>query len=192
MKNIFSKYSAFILSFFSALALVGCSKDDIPDPTSTTQSNMSAVVNGENWNASSGNYKLGSRTITDGASAFYGTGDTLTVIGVQAIGTDTTAIMISVKLDANVKLKDGNVGIYRIRSGTSGDGKAYFFPNGISANALQDTREKYNTGITNGELRITEYDAVNKKVSGDFGFSMSASGETTYTVIAGKIENVTF
>lgn len=192
MKNISKRILFLLLPLLGGALLFGCDSDDIPDPVNIEQSGMSAVVNGENWNASNGNYKLGSRTITDGASAFLGTGDTLTIIGVQVVGTDTTAIMLSVKLDADVKLKDGKVGTYRLRSGTSGEGKAYFFPNGISANALQGTREKYNAGITNGELRITEYDAVKREVSGDFGYSMSASGETTYTVIAGKIENVTF
>ncbi|RDV15076.1 hypothetical protein DXT99_10395 [Pontibacter diazotrophicus] len=185
MKNIFSKYSAFILPVLGCLALVGCSKDEIPDPVSSTSSGISAVVNGVNWEASSGNYKLGSRTITNGADAFVGTGDTLTIIGVQVQDGDTTAIMLSVKLSAD------RVGSYRLRGGTSGDGTAYFL-DGVSEAALQETKEKYSGGITNGELQITQYDAANYSVSGNFGFSMSATGETTYTVIAGEIENVTF
>lgn len=174
------------LPLLGGVALFGCDSDDAPDPVVTIQSGMSAVVNGADWKASNGNYKLGSRTINEGASAFVGTGDTLTIIGVQVQGTDTTAIILSVKLNAK------KVGSYRLRSGGAGEGVAYFLPDGIAANALQATKENYNSGITNGELRIAEYDSVNYNVSGNFGFSMSASGETTYTVVAGKIENVTF
>ncbi|GAB3533590.1 hypothetical protein GCM10027443_19280 [Pontibacter brevis] len=173
------------MTVFGSLVLAGCSKDEFPDPVNSTSSGISAVVNGVKWGASNGNFKLGSRTITNGADAFIGTGDTLTIIGVQVLDGDTTAIMLS------VKLRTDRVGSYRLRSGTAGDGKAYFL-NGVSEAALQETKEKYSGGITNGELQISQYDATNYSVSGNFGFSMSATGETTYTVVAGEIENVTF
>lgn len=186
IKDIFCKYFNLFLPLLCVLALSGCSDDDIPDPVGSTEGGITAVVNGANWSSSQGNYKLGNRTITDGASAFVSTGDTLTIVGVQVQGTDTTAIMLSVKLKAD------KVGSYQLRTGTAGDGKAYFFPDGISANDLRETREQYSTGITNGELQISKYDLGEYRVSGNFGFSMSATGETTYTVIAGEIENVTF
>lgn len=186
IKYTFYKYLAFGLVSIG-LGLSGCSDDDIPNPApgGNTQKSMSAVVNGIDWEASGGNYRLGSRVISNGASAFVETGDTLTIIGVQVQGTDTTAILLSIKLDAD------KVGSYRLRSGTSGDGKAYFL-NGLSEASLRETKEKYDGGITNGELRVSQYDVANYRVSGSFGFSMAATGETTYTVVAGEIANVTF
>ncbi|PRY16353.1 hypothetical protein CLV24_101198 [Pontibacter ummariensis] len=185
MKNFFCKHILYFLPILCGLFLAACGDDDMPDPTVVTTSGMSAVVNGADWSSSNGNFKLGNRTITDGASAFVGSGDTLTIIGVQALPTDTTAIMLSVKLSPE------KVGTYQLRSGTAGQGKAYFLTK-VSGNALAETKEKYGAGITNGNLRITSYDAANYSVSGDFAFSMSATGETTYTVVAGEIDNVTF
>lgn len=185
-KNILTKGVAFFLPVLFTLLLSGCSDKDVPTPVNSSQSSMTAIVNSASWESSNGNYKLGARTITDGASAFVSTEDTLTVIGVQVQGSDTTALMLSVKMNPK------KVGSYRIRSGASGDGKAYFFPNGIPPNALQETRENYSTGITNGELQIVQYDSINYSVSGNFGFSMSAPGEMTYTIISGSIDNVTF
>lgn len=185
MKKIFNKYIAFFLPIVSVVVLAGCSDKDLPEPSGSTKGGITAVVNGVDWESSSGSYKLGLRTIPGGANAFVDVGDTLTIIGVQVQGIDTTAIMLSVKLTA------GKVGSYRFRSGTTGNTKAYFFT-GVSDNDLEDTKEKYNAGITNGELRITEYDPTNSSISGDFGFSMSATDEITYTIVAGKIENVTF
>lgn len=185
MKSVSCKYFMLYLSVLCGLMLSGCEKDALPDPVNSTQANMTAVVNGADWEATNGNYRLGTRVINNGASAFVGTGDTLTIIGVQVQGTDTTAIVLSVKLNAKRE------GAYRFRSGASGDGKAYFV-RGLSEAALQETKEKYDGGITNGELRISQYDAINYRVSGNFGFSMSASGETTYTAVAGEIQDVTF
>ncbi|MFD3000166.1 hypothetical protein ACFS7Z_07325 [Pontibacter toksunensis] len=174
------------LPLLGGVVLFGCDGDDAPDPVVANSSGMSAVVNGVDWKASNGNFKLGSRTITEGTSAFVGTGDTLTIVGVQVQGTDTSAIILS------VKLKPKKIGSYRLRSGGTGEGIAYFLPDGIAANALKETKGNYNGGIINGELQIAAYDSINYNVSGNFGFSMSAPGETTYTIIAGKIENVTF
>jgi hypothetical protein len=186
MKSIYRKFFVFALSVSAVLMMAGCSDDDMPDPGSGhTQSGITAVVNGADWASSRGNFKLGTQTVTNGASAFVGAGDTLTIIGVQVQGTDTTAILLSVKLNAD------KVGSYRLRSGAAGDGKAYFLTD-FSEAALQETKAKYDIGITNGELRISKYDAANYSISGNFGFSMAATGETTYTVIAGEIENVTF
>ncbi|WP_345158980.1 DUF6252 family protein [Pontibacter saemangeumensis] len=186
MKDIYKKGSGLLLGALSGLlALSGCSDNDAPTPVSTEQSGITAVANGADWASSKGNFKLGTRTVTNGASAYVGAGDTLTIIGVQVQGADTTAIVLSVKLEAE------KVGSYRLGNGTTAEGTAYYLTR-ISGDALQETKETYNGGITNGELRITEYDASDYKVSGDFGFSMSAPGETTYTVVAGKIENVTF
>ena len=128
---------------------------------------------------------MGSRTVSNGASAFTESGDTLTIIGVQVQGTDTTAIVLSVKLD------EDQVGTYQLGSGTAAKGMAYFLTR-ISNGALQETKARYEGGVNNGELQITEYNAVAHSVSGSFGFSMSVPGETTYTVVAGKIEDVTF
>lgn len=186
MNNVFSKYPVFFLpALLSVLVLSGCSDDGVPDPVSTEQGGITAVANGADWESSNGNYKLGTRTVSNGASAYVGAGDTLTIIGVQVQGTDTTAIVLSVKLSAE------KVGSYPLRNGTAGKGNAYFLT-GISGNALQETKERYNAGVTNGNLQITEYDPANYSVSGNFGFSMSATGDTTHTVVAGKIENVTF
>ncbi|MCC9165476.1 hypothetical protein [Pontibacter harenae] len=185
MKNITHKYFILYLSVICGLMLFGCDKDEAPDFVNSTPSSMTAVVNGADWKATSGNYKLGTRVINNGASAFLGSSDTLTIIGVQVQGTDTTAIVLSVKLTTD------RVGSYRFRSNATSNGNAYFV-HGFSTAALQETKEKYNGGITNGELRITQYDAANYRVTGDFAFSMSASGETTYTAVAGKIQNVTF
>jgi hypothetical protein len=186
MKSIYNKFFVFALSVCAGLVMSGCSDDDVPDPgIGNTKSGITAVVNGADWASSQGNFKLGTKTVTNGASAFVGAGDTLTIIGVQVQGTDTTAIVLSVKLNSD------KVGSYKLRSGATGDGKAYFLTD-FSEAALQETKEKYDIGITNGELRISEYDAANYSISGDFGFSMAATGETTYTIIAGKIENVTF
>lgn len=184
-KYILTKWVAFSLPVLFTLLLSGCSDKEVPTPVNSSQSSMTAVVNGASWESSNGNYKLGTRTITNGVSAFAEAGDTLTVIGVQVQGTDTTAIMISVKLDAD------KVGIYPLRTGTAGKGNAYFLTN-ISGNALEETKAQYSGGITNGELQVTQYDPANYSVSGSFGFSMSAPGETTYTVISGSIDNVTF
>ena len=185
MKSIYNKFFVFALSVFAGSAMSACSDSDAPTPVITEQRGITAVANGTDWAASSGNYKLGTRTVTNGASAYIGAGDTLTIIGVQVQGADTTAIVLSVKLG------EGKVGSYRLGNGTAAKGTAYYLTH-ISGDALQETKEAYNGGITNGELRITEYDAADYNVSGDFGFSMSAPGETTYTVVAGKIENVTF
>ncbi len=165
--------------------LAGCEEKELPDLVNNTPSDITAVVNGTDWKATPGTYRLGTRVINNGASAFVGSGDTLTVMGVQVQGSDTTAIVLS------VKLRTDRVGTYRFRSNATGDGKAYFV-RGLSAAALQETKKKYNGGITNGELQVTQFDAANYKVTGNFAFSMSASGETTYTVVAGKIQNITF
>lgn len=186
MKSILRKYYNLFLPLLSVLVLSGCSDNDVPDPVVSIKGGITAVVNGSSWAASQGNYKLGNRTVTDGASAFVGNGDTLTIVGVQVQGTDTTAIMLS------VKLKTDRVGTYRLGTGTAGDGNAFFFPDGISGSDLRETKERYSTGITNGELQITQYDLGEYRVSGNFGFSMSATGETTYTVISGNVDNVTF
>lgn len=185
MESFFSKYYAFPVLLFSIILLAGCSDNEVPDPAPSTQGSITAVVNGAAWASSEGNYKLGARTITKGASAFVGTGDTLTIIGVQVQGTDTTAVLLSVKLSAD------RVGSYTIRNSPDGRANGYFLTK-ITGNALKETKERYSAGIMNGELQITDYDASNYKVSGNFGFSISSTGETTYTIVAGKIENVTF
>jgi hypothetical protein len=184
MRVIYIKYFAFFLA--SLFVLSGCSDDEVvPTPGGSTQSGMTAVVNGADWASSGGSFRLGTRVISRGASAFVGAGDTLTIIGVQVQGTDTTAIVLSVKLNVD------KVGSYKLRSGASGDGKAYFLT-GLSVGAFQDIKGKYDGGTTNGELRISRFDAANYSVSGSFGFSMAASGETTYTVVAGELENIPF
>ncbi|MCJ8164040.1 hypothetical protein MKJ04_04245 [Pontibacter sp. E15-1] len=175
-----------LLPLLGMFLLLGCDPDPVPQPTGSGASGITAIVNGAEWASSEGRFSVGTRTVTNGASAFVGTGDTLTVIGVQVQGTDTTAIRLSVKLNAK------KAGSYPIRSKSSGQGTAYFYPAGISASALQQTRQSYATGITNGELIISTYDSVNYSVSGNFGFSMSADGNTTYTIVAGKIQNITF
>lgn len=187
MKNIFHKYFTLLLLFLSSLVVLpGCGDDkDFPDPAGSAPGSITATVNGAAWESSEGNYRVGTRAISNGASAFVGPADTLTIIGVSVQGTDTTAIVLS------VKLSNEKIGSYPLRSGTAGRGNAYFLTN-ISGNALQETKERYDDGITNGELRITDYDPTYSRVSGNFGFSMSATGETTYTVIAGNIDNVTF
>lgn len=187
MKEVYNRFSICVLAAFAGLlVLPGCSNDDdAPTPASTAQSSITAKVNSANWASSKGSFKLGTRTVSNGASAFTESGDTLTIIGVQVQGTDTTAIVLSVKLD------EDKVGTYRLGSGTAAKGTAYYLTR-ISDDALQETKARYEGGVNNGELQITEYNAAAYSVSGSFGFSMSVPGETTYTVVAGKIENVTF
>lgn len=185
MNNILKYCSAFFV-IFSGWSLSGCSDEDVPTPTSgNTSGSVTAVVNGAAWESSDGNYRIGTKVVPNGAMAYVGPGDTLTLMGVQVSGADTTAIVMSVKLTAK------KIGSYKIRSGSGGDGNAYFLRS-ISGNALQQTKEQYRGGVTNGDLQITKYDLTNYSVTGNFGFSMSATGETTYTVIAGRIDNVTF
>ncbi|WP_161888913.1 DUF6252 family protein [Pontibacter russatus] len=187
MKKVYNKFSTCVLAAFTGLlVLPGCSSDDdAPTPASTAQSSITAKVNNADWASSKGSFKLGTRTVSNGASAFTEPGDTLTIIGVQVQGADTTAIVLSVKLD------EDKVGTYRLGGGTDAKGKGYFLTR-ISNGALEETKARYEGGISNGELQITEYNAADYSVSGSFGFSMSVPEETTYTVVAGKIEDVTF
>ncbi len=185
MKDTRITLYAYRLLLGCLLVVWGCGEDRAPEPSGMEASSMTAVVNGADWASSNGNFKLGARTVTGGASAFVSAGDTLTLIGVQVQGADTTAIQLQVKMTAE------KVGVYKIRSGTSGEARAYYFK-GLSAGARRATMENYGGGITNGNLRISEYDKANYRVSGDFAFSMAASGQTTYTVVAGKIQNVGF
>ncbi|MHA6246761.1 hypothetical protein ACXYMU_02405 [Pontibacter sp. CAU 1760] len=183
------KQSNFIhaLAFVGLLLLWSCGGDDNePTPAGKEESRITAVVNGTDWASTKGSFKLGTRTITDGASAFAGAGDTLTIVGVQVQGADTTAILLKVKLSAD------KVGTYKIRSAGSSDGARAYYLNGLSAGAINTAVQNYGSGITNGNLRISEYDVANSSVSGDFSFSMAASGQTTYTVVAGAIQNVAF
>ena len=189
MKEMYNRFSICLLAAFTSLVVLpGCSSDDdAPTPASAAQSSITAKVNSADWASSKGSFKLGTRTVSNGASAFTESGDTLTIIGVQVEGTDTTAIVLSVKLD------EDQVGTYQLGSGTgtAAKGTAYYLTR-ISNGALEETKARYEGGISNGELQITEYNAADYSVSGSFGFSMSVPEETTYTVVAGKIEDVTF
>lgn len=177
----------FLLSILT-LGILGCGKDDDIDPTagSVIKSAVTAVVNGNTWSASKGNFIVNGKNVNGGVNVAISTSDTLSITAVQVQNNDTTAMVI------NVKVNPQRLGSYKIGNGPNTLGFALFLPR-LDQQTYKSTLIKYlNNGIVNGSVSITAYDAINRRLSGNFGFSIASPNETTYTVVNGLLDNVSF
>jgi hypothetical protein len=138
--------------FFAIIIFAGCNATTSPNGTTTTPGSMTATVSGESWSSA-----VIPGGITGGATASRSNSGVVTVVGVASDITEITLVM-----------NNPSVGTFPL-GGLSADYGAY--SEGILDTSKAWISIPWTTNLTPGSLTITQFDTVNRQISGTFSFT---------------------
>ena len=147
-----NRYQNLIFAAFSVLILASCNASTSTNGTTTTPGSMVATVNGKAWSSA-----VIPGGITGGATASRNSSGMLTIVGVSSDLTEVTLVL--------GKPASGTFPL----GGLSADYGAY--SEGVLDTSKAWVSIPWTTNFNPGSITVTQYDTINRQISGTFQFT---------------------